>query len=449
MNIILLSGGSGKRLWPLSNEIRSKQFLKLIKRDDGELESMIQRVCRQINESLNDQCVLVTSLETQFDAIKNQLQNEVETVLEPERRNTFPAIALACSYLFFEKNKSKDDVVVVLPVDPYTELTFFKTLAKLEKLITSEISKVALIGIKPTYPSAKYGYICPKGQSSVGNLKYYKVQKFIEKPDETLASELIEAGSLWNGGVFAFKLGYIFEKMSKYIQFSCFGDVYSQYTKMPKTSFDYEVLEKENDLSMVEYNGIWKDLGTWNTLTEVMDEHSIGRVILSETSQNTHVINELNIPVVVIGASNSVVVASPDGILVSDKNESSFLKKYIEKVDQIPMYEEKIWGTSKVLDYVKSNDGTDSITKSTYVDAQKSIHFRLSGNQQRIWIIIQGSGEMKKKDQTIPLKRGNVIQIIPNVDYSLFAESEMQFIDVSIGNELSESSVVFFEKAQV
>ena len=326
MNIMLLSGGSGKRLWPLSNEVRSKQFLKLFTNSHGAHESMFQRVYRQIAEASLDANVVVAAGRSQLGLVRRQVGDEVDVVLEPARRDTFPAIALSCAYLAYEKNRGMDEVVIVLPVDSYTERDYFTSLLKLEQSIIDGTANIALMGINPTHPSPKYGYIVP---SKFGD----GIERFQEKPSLEQAAQLIEDGAMWNAGVFAFKLGYLMNMMSKYIDFSSCEDVERQYALLPKISFDYEVAEKEQSMAVIKYGGLWKDVGTWDSLTEVIDGNSLGNVILANSCNNTHVINELDIPVVVVGASDMVVVAGPEGILISSKEESSQIKRYVEKID--------------------------------------------------------------------------------------------------------------------
>ena len=326
MNLILLSGGSGKRLWPLSNDIRSKQFLKVVKSEDGEIESMVQRVYRQMQEAkLNAEISIATSL-TQVESIKNQLGDKVSIVVEPQRRNTFPAIALSAAHLFYEQGCPLDETVVVLPVDPYVDAEYFATIHKLDEAVQADVADIVLMGVHPTYPSEKYGYIIPVETDKVAN----RVAEFKEKPDAATAQEFINRGGLWNCGVFAFKLSYLMDIVRNTVSCNSYQDVERLYMAFEKTSFDYAVVEKANSVACVSYNGEWKDLGTWNTLTEVMDEKPLGNAILSEDSVNTQVINELEIPVVVMGAKDMVIAASPDGILVADKEQSSYIKKYVE-----------------------------------------------------------------------------------------------------------------------
>jgi len=329
MQIVLLSGGSGKRLWPLSNEVRSKQFLKLFTDENGKEESIVQRVYKQIKEAQPNASITVATNNLQYDSVREHLNNDIDVVLEPSRRDTYPAIALACAYLFLEKNISPDETIIVLPVDPFTELSFFRTLSQLDTLIQNNKTDLALIGIKPLLPTSKYGYIIPKTNTKTGDISY--VDMFVEKPDEETATNLINIGSYWNGGVFAFKLQYVLSIIQKDVNFTSYQDLHNKYSQLEKISFDYKVVEKASNIAVVPYYGKWTDIGTWRTLTDEMPQSNIGSVV-SEKTRNTFVINELDIPIVTLGTKDIVVVASNDGILVSDLIESANLKSVVEKL---------------------------------------------------------------------------------------------------------------------
>ena len=331
MQIILLSGGSGKRLWPLSNDVRSKQFLQLLTDENGNQQSMVQRVYAQIRAAQSAAQITIGTNAAQVDIIKSQLGENVNIVLEPERRDTFPAIALACAYLSSEKNIKEDETVIVLPCDPYTEISFFRTLTGMDKLIAANAADIALIGIKPLLPTSKYGYIVPSSEIQTGA---FNVSRFVEKPDEEKASKLIEdENAYWNAGVFAFKLGYVLDIVRSDTQFADFKELYAKYSELEKISFDYKVVEKAKRAAVVPFYGKWTDIGTWRTLADEMPVTALGSVI-HENNRNTFIVNELNIPIIVLGAKNLVVAASPDGILVSDINESSHIKPLVEKLDK-------------------------------------------------------------------------------------------------------------------
>ena len=277
MQLVLLSGGSGKRLWPLSNNARSKQFLQLLEKEDGAMESMVQRVVRQACEAqLTDKVTIATNV-SQLDIITNQLGDKVDVVTEPERRDTFPAIALAASYLSLQKECSDDEVVVIMPCDPYTELNYFKTIGRMVECVEKNAADLVLMGIQPTYPSSKFGYVVPEPGECGG---YFKVQRFTEKPTVEVAEQLLSQNAFWNGGVFAFKLGYMMRIVRKYFNSDCFEEVRANYSAFPKISFDYEVAEKAESVAVVPFKGEWKDLGTWNSLTGELHCNSLGNAVL-------------------------------------------------------------------------------------------------------------------------------------------------------------------------
>ena len=377
MNYILLSGGSGKRLWPLSNEVRSKQFIKILKSSDGSMESMVQRVYRQINTIDKNANITIATSVNQVPQLKNQLGNDIDISIEPARRDTFPAIALASLYLIDKKNISLDDTVVISPVDPYVSDEYFSKMLELDNKVKKEDINIGLIGIKPTYPSEKYGYILEKNDTV----------EFKEKPDLEKAKQFLKEGALWNAGVFCFKLSYIKEKTKELTGFDTYNDLYTNYETLEKISFDYAVVEKEKNIKLVEYNGEWKDIGTWNTLTEVMTENTIGNVIVDDKSSGTNIVNELNIPIIAMGIKDAVIAASADGIFVSDKGESSYNKPLVEKVDSRPMYEERTWGDFKILDMYKN-----SLVKHLFIKKGEHISYQKHNMRDEIWTIIDGQG---------------------------------------------------------
>lgn len=438
MKLVLLSGGSGTRLWPLSNDARSKQFLKILDNENKEMESMVQRVWNQINSvGLSKSSVIATS-KTQVEMIESQLGIEVPVVVEPERRDTFPAIALAASYLFSVMNVGLDEVVGVLPVDPYVEDHFFEKVKELEEAVIKTGADLALIGVQPTYPSEKYGYIVPKKEESQENIK--NVSHFREKPSEDQAEMLIKDNAMWNCGVFAFKLEYIINMLVEKELPLQYEVLLEQYTKLPKISFDYEVVEKATKIIALPYQGYWKDLGTWNTLTEEMSTNVIGNGILSDDSKDSHLINELEIPVTVMGLSDVIVAASPDGILISDKSASPKIKDLVSDLKQRPMFEEKRWGSYKVLDQSNYPEG-EVLTKKIWVDAGKSLSYQYHHQRKEVWTIISGKGEIILDGEMKKIQAGDVIEIFAGMKHSIKAITDLEFIEVQTGSVLLKEDI--------
>ena len=433
MNILLLSGGSGKRLWPLSNEVRSKQFLKIFKKEDGTHESMVQRMYRLIHEFNNDATVTIATSENQVTSIHNQLGDSVGISIEPCRRDTFPAIALATAYLHDISGVDEEDVMVVCPVDPYVDAEYFSVLDKLSKQAAKGEANIVLMGVEPTYPSEKYGYIIPVTENEISTVKTFK-----EKPDVKTAETYISSGALWNGGVFAYKLKFVLDMAKKVFGANDYRTLYNNYSTLTKISFDYAVVEKEKNIQVVRFAGQWKDLGTWNTLTEAMSEEVVGNSIAVECT-NTHVINELQIPLIAIGTQNLAIAATPDGILVTDKKKSSKLKDYVK--EQRPMYEKRGWGEYQVLDYRCQAGGQNFLTKHLIVKPGQHISYQRHFHRTEIWTFVDGKGKLILDGVIRKIERGDTANIISGMKHAVKADTELHIIEVQIGDELTEEDI--------
>lgn len=427
MNIVLLSGGSGKRLWPLSNDIRSKQFIKIFKTPEGDYESMVQRVYHQILKADKNATVTIATSKTQVSAIHNQLGGNVGISVEPCRRDTFPAIALATAYLHDVLGISEQESVVVCPVDPYVEDDYFEMIKNLSLQADKGEANLVLMGIEPTYPSEKYGYIIPKSHEPVSDVSCFK-----EKPDAATAKDYIAQGALWNGGVFAYKLSYVLNKAHELIDFTDYEDLFSKYETLTKISFDYAVVEKETKIQVMRFSGQWKDLGTWNTLTEAMEESKVGEAMMNEKCENVHIINELDIPILAMGLSDVVISASPDGILVSDKEQSSYIKPFVDQFDQQIMFAEKSWGSFRVLD-VESG----SMTIKVILNAGHKMNYHSHKYRDEVWVVISGTGHTIVDGMEQEVSTGDVITMQANCRHTIFADTELKLIEVQLGKEIS------------
>ncbi|SDA24266.1 mannose-1-phosphate guanylyltransferase [Ruminococcus sp. YE71] len=438
MNIVLLSGGSGKRLWPLSNDIRSKQFIKIFRRPEHSIpmgsessdgyESMVQRVYRQIKTVDKDATVTIATSKSQVSAIHNQLGNDVGISVEPCRRDTFPAIALATAYLHYVQGIGKDEAVVVCPVDPYVNDDYFEALKKLWELAQDDTANLTLMGIDPTYPSEKFGYIMPVTKDKIS-----KVSEFKEKPDTKTAQKYIDAGGLWNGGVFAYKLRYVLDRAHELIDFTDYYDLFDKYDSLKKISFDYAVVEHEDDIAVLRFAGEWKDLGTWNTLTEAMEEKTVGDARLDDICENVHIINELDVPILAMGMKNAVIAASPEGILVSDMEQSSFIKPYVDAIDQQIMFAEKSWGSYRVLDVEE-----ESMTVKVSLDPGHQMYYHSHMKRDEVWTIISGSGIAVIDDKKIEVTPGLTLSIPAGCKHTVIAGKKgLQLIELQLGEEIN------------
>ena len=426
MNIVLLSGGSGKRLWPLSNDIRSKQFIKLFKTETGDYESMVQRVYRQIRKVDAKATVTIATAKTQVSAIRNQLGDNVGISVEPCRRDTFPAIALATAYLTDVMGISPEESVVVCPVDPYVNEDYFEALKGLSDQADKGEANLVLMGIEPTYPSEKYGYIIPESADQTARVKTFK-----EKPTADVAAEYIRQGALWNGGVFAYKLKYVLKRAHELIDFTDYHDLFSKYETLTKISFDYAVVEKEENIQVMRFAGQWMDLGTWNTLTEAMEEPVIGKGVLNDVCENVHIVNEMDVPILAMGLHDVVISASAEGILVSDKEQSSYIKPFVDKFVQQTMFAEKSWGSFRVLD-VESGSMTIKVT----LNPGHSMNYHSHQYRDEVWVVVAGEGRTIVDGMEQKVRAGDVITMQAGCRHTVFADTELKLIEVQLGQNI-------------
>lgn len=297
--LILLAGGEGQRLWPLSKKIVSKQFLPLLK----DKTSLLQRIYKDAITHFPKERVVVATSKEQEHLVYQQLGEDVICIAEPSRRNTYAAILLATSYIKEHLSFSDEDVVVVLPTDSLVDDTYIKAVKEIAHLASTGKSKLVLMGIEAKEATTQYGYIVgTKGETGV-----LQVDHFEEKPPLKRAQELIKEGALYNGGVFAFKLSLLLNKENR-----TYNEIFRDYEKIKAISFDYEVVQKCDSILAYPYKGSWSDLGSWQTLIK---ELSLG----SLEDQSNIVINETETEIVLDDVKNLLVVVTKDGVLVTKK----------------------------------------------------------------------------------------------------------------------------------
>lgn len=426
MNVVLLSGGAGKRLWPLSSESRPKQFIPIFKTGQG-CESMVQRAFRQIRESDPNALITVAASKSQVPALYNQLGDQIEISVEPCRRDTFPAIVLATAYLHDICRLSEEEAVVVCPVDSYVEADYYQMAFRLSELAKRGEANLVLMGIEPTCPSEAYGYLIPQSREEISGIVAFK-----EKPDTKTAESYLKEGALWNSGVFAYKIGYLLEIARRMLGFADYQDLYEKYDTLPGISFDYAVAEHEKKIQVMRFSGLWRDLGTWNTLTEAMEEHMIGCGTMNGECRNVHIINELKIPILAMGLHDVIISASPEGILIADKEQSGYIKPFVEAMEQPLQSVKKTWGSYLVLDA-----GEESMTIKITLNPGKHMSYHCHKNRNEVWVVISGEGHTYVDGMEQQVSAGDVIAMEAGCRHTVFAVTKLQLIEVQLGREIS------------
>ncbi len=444
MNIILLSGGSGRRLWPLSNDAHSKQFLRLLPSPDSGAESMVQRVVRQLGEYCPQASVTVATSVAQQDVLRNALGAGVHMLVEPERRGTFAAAVLAAAHLVWEQGCGADEPVVLMPCDAYADEAYFRLLERMAQVVEQGQARLALMGICPIQAAEEYGYILP-GEAQGDGSDGLRVASFVEKPSPEQAQLLVEQGALWNGGVYACRLGYLLERLAECVSVDTAESLRKHYSRLPEVSFDRAVAEKEADRIVLPLQGSWEDLGTWAALADKLPLMSRGHVVQDESCEGTHVINELNCPLLCVGAKNLVVVAASDGILVADKDECHRVRAHSRELAQRPMFEERRWGTYRVIDHMEFADGHSALTKQLVLKAGGSISYQIHHHRDEVWTFVDGRGLLVLDGVVREVGRGDVIHILKGQRHAVRALTDLSFIEVQSGSELVEEDIERFE----
>ena len=222
------------------------------------------------------------------------------------------------------------------------------------------------------------------------------------------------------------------DKAHELIDFTDYHDLFDRYETLTRISFDYAVVEKEEHIKVMRFNGQWKDLGTWNTLTEAMDDACVGNAIQNETCRNVHVINELDLPVLCMGLKDIVVSASPEGILVSDKEQSSYIKPYVDEIERPVMFAEKSWGSFRVMDI---EDG--SMTIKVTLNAGHMMNYHSHKLRDEVWTIISGTGRTIVDGMEQPVKPGDVVTMQAGCRHTIIADTELKVMEVQLGEEIS------------
>ena len=388
---------------------------------------MVQRVYRQIKTAIPDANITIATSKTQVSALRNQLGNLVNLSVEPCRRDTFPAIALASQYLKDILDVKEDEPVIVCPVDPYVDNEYFVEFIDLAKRVKAGEQNIVLMGIEPTYPSEKYGYIVPKNSEKVSSVLSFK-----EKPNKETALALIQEGALWNGGIFAFRLKYLSDLIVNRLHVDNYFDLLKKYESLEKISFDYEVVEKEPSIEVVRFAGEWKDLGTWNTLTEAMESRFLGKSQTDDDCQNVSIINDTDMNVLALGLKDIIVAVGPQGILISDREHSSYIKPFVEKIDQQVMFAEKSWGSYRVIDM-----GEESLTIRIHLRVGSSMNYHSHKHRHEVWVITEGKGISVVDGMTEEVQAGDVISLMAGCKHKLIAKTDLHVVEVQLGKDIS------------
>ncbi|MBQ8067137.1 MAG: mannose-1-phosphate guanylyltransferase [Solobacterium sp.] len=417
MKMILLCGGGGKRLWPISNNVHSKQFAQLFDDGNGNYRSMLEHAISEIREIDPNVQVTIAAGRVQTEEVRSQLGFDVSLTEEPSRRNTFPAISLAASYLKDHDHVDPQEPIVIFSVDSYADRSFYESLFSLGEILDDGKTNLVLMGIEPTSPSDKYGYIIPASSDEVS-----EVRAFREKPDTETAKKYIEEHhALWNAGVFACRLEYLLRRADIVFGSSSYANLIQRYPELKKISFDYAVVEKEPNIAVKRYNGTWTDAGTWTGMSDLLNDKDIGQVVRDDQCENTLIVNHLDFPILAMGVKNLVVAASRDGILVAEKDRIPDLKTVVDEVWLEPRVIGKRYGGKEVLHRSESSE-----TSLLTIRAGSSVTIKTDIGVRKTLTVLHGAGEKMKPGTIFTIQDGEKWQINADTDIELI-ETMIEF----------------------
>lgn len=458
---VVLAGGVGSRLWPLSRESFPKQFLNLISNDNSMLQETLSRI-----EGLNvAEPLVVCNNEHRFLAAE-QLRDKGKLadnlLLEPCGKNTAPAIALAA---WHELSKGNDPVLLVLPADHLiADVKVFKKQVNYAVQI-AEKNKLVTLGIIPTHPETGYGYIEKGNQKG----KAFTISSFIEKPDLETANRFFDSKKfLWNSGIFVFKASVYLEELNKYrtsifeisrrasktirhdLDFLRIDD--SIFADCPAESIDYAVMEKTDNAFVVPLNAGWSDIGSWHALWQTSDKDSSGNVhrgdVIAKNTYDNFVYSESGL-VATLGLRDCIIVQTKDAVLVAHKNDIQEVKKIVEELSFSGRTEHKLhrevfrpWGKYDLIDV-----GSTFQVKKITVNVDQKLSLQKHAYRSEHWVIVSGHARVSLNDDTYTLSKNESIYIPVGAVHALenIGNEALELIEVQSGDYLGEDDIVRFE----
>ncbi|HAR80463.1 MAG TPA: mannose-1-phosphate guanylyltransferase/mannose-6-phosphate isomerase [Succinivibrionaceae bacterium] len=458
MKAVILAGGSGSRLWPLSREAYPKQ---LITREHE--YSMLQQSFRRLNRLCEAKdIVTITNVKVSQDVKLqlNLLDKENVVLGEPLARNTAPAVACALEYLK-KRPFSSDDVVLIVPSDHYIKSPrgFFKAVKKAQKL--AEEGYIVTFGIKPTYPETGYGYVKTASVKDGG----FIVDSFVEKPDLETANAYLASGNYyWNGGMFMGKISVIlgeYEKLCPEI-FNLLSSIdfskannkipFEPYESMPSISIDYAIMEKSEKISLVELKAGWSDLGSWKSIYDAAHKDPNGNVLSGKVITNNISNSLIYSQKEVVAASDLqdlILVETEDAIMACRLSESQHVKQLYEKLkekqsDTVKLHKTvfRPWGY-----YTNLNEGDGYLTKVICVMPHQKLSIQSHNHRSEHWVVLEGKALVIKDDHEYFVYPGESIDIPLQSKHSLQNpyDTELKVIEVQKGDYIAEDDIVRYE----
>lgn len=456
MKALILAGGSGTRLWPLSRQNFPKQFLKL-----HENKSLLKQTAERLITSIppND-IIIMTKSDYKFHVISELSDLSVtHSILEPKNRNTAPAIALGIKYCIDKLGCGKDEVIFISPSDH-----IIKPVEKFREYLkeAEEIAKdgfIVTFGIQPTKPEIGYGYIKCNRQGLNDKQRYFNVEKFTEKPDrETAQCYLNEGNYYWNSGMFAFTIGTMMEEFKKYAPRihkeldKGFDEMLSTFIQMPDISIDYAVMEKSDKVITLPLDLYWNDIGSWDSLFDVLDKDESGNVktgnVISINTRGTLILGNKRL-ISTIGLEDCLIIETDDAILIAKKGEAQKVKDIVNKLKEDARREGeehlttyRPWGSYTVLE-----EGLRYKIKRIVVNPNERLSMQMHHHRSEHWVVIKGAAKVIIGSEETFMHENESIYIPKSMPHRLEnpGKIQLEIIEVQNGEYIEEDDIVRME----
>ncbi len=453
---IILAGGSGSRLWPLSRELCPKQLLKLT----GE-KSLLQVTYQRLQNVIPDMKILSITNTKHLANVKIQLKDFCDSPLilsEPVSKNTAPAAAVSAKFIA-QKNNS-DDILLVVPSDHIIHDTEKFALAIKEGEKLAQKGYIVTFGVKPSYSETGFGYIKTGEKLDNG----FKVEKFVEKPDTETAKKYLEDNSIfWNSGIFMFKISAFFDELKKHapeifevipkINFETSDEIpFVEFDRMPNISLDYALMEKSQKLAMIELESDWKDVGSWDALYDISEKDEAGNVfvghVLDEGSKNSFVYSSSKL-VATIGLEDVVLVETEDAILACRKDKAQNVKHIYETLKQqndnthfVHKTVYRPWGFYTVI-----AQGEGFLSKIIHVNPKQRLSLQSHNHRSEHWVVLSGTAMVVLDSKELILNPGHSVDIPLKAIHSLQNpyDEAVEVIEVQKGDLLIEEDIIRYE----
>lgn len=471
---VILAGGSGSRLWPLSRELHPKQLMKI----EGDYTLFQSAFIRLVN-SVDDKNILsVTNVKLESQ-VKTQLKEMQEkfcrksnyrVITEPEGKGTAPAIALSIKYiekLQKDKNSKDDPIIIAVPSDNIISDDKLFAEAIQEGIKLAQENYIVTFGVKPDRADTGLGYIKTKKNKKIKDIAQcgLKVEEFIEKPDKETAQEFVDCDKyFWNSGMFVFKASVMMAELKKYEP-----DIYSimknakissqtptipylEFENMPEISIDYAVMENSKKLAMVPLECDWRDVGSWEAIYAISDKDDNGNYVMGnvvDLDSKDSMIYSTSKLITTIGLENVVVVETEDAVLVCDRERTQDVKKIVnhlkERHDETQLTHKTVyrpWGYYTVL-----NEGKGFLTKCIYVNPGAKLSIQLHHHRSEHWVVVEGKALVLKGEEYFELENGESIDLAVEEKHSLQNpyDEPLKILEVQRGDILDENDIVRFE----